>query len=334
MIGEYLNNMKKSKKSIIKLEPSVKEHIWGGTKLKEKYDKKSNNKIISETWELSAHKDGPSIIASGKYKGVKFNEYISIMGHEILGSKSERYTDLPILIKFIDTADDLSVQVHPDDEYALKYEKDYGKNEIWYVVDCESNSYLYCGFNKDISKDEIRQRISDGTLLEVLNKVPVFKGQNIFIKTGTVHAIGKGLLICEIQQSSNVTYRLFDYNRIDKNGEKRPLHIDKALDVIDCKKFEIDQINKDEPTTAEKSLDYQKLIECEYFSVERYSIQDHIELYGKKDSFISIVVTEGEGSIYAEGEKLDFKSTDCFLIPAGESKIEIIGKCTFLKVYL
>lgn len=326
--------MKKSKEDIIKLEPSVKEHIWGGRKLKEKYAKKSNHKIISETWELSTHKDGPSLLASGECTGVKLNEYISTMGHEILGSKSEKYTDLPILIKFIDAADNLSVQVHPDDEYALRYEKDYGKNEIWYVVDCEPNSYIYCGFNRDISKDEIKERIIDGSLLEVLNKIPVFKGQSIFIKAGTVHAIGKGILICEIQQSSNVTYRLFDYNRVDKNGEKRELHIEKALDVIDCKRFEISQINKDKSIVDKGNLRNQKLIESEYFTVEEYSAKDQVTLYGKKDSFVSIVIIEGEGTINVEDEKLDFKATDCFFIPASENKIEIIGNCTFLKVYL
>lgn len=324
--------MKKLKEDIIKLEPSVKEHIWGGRKLKEKYGKRSNHKIISETWELSTHKDGPSFLASGEYTGVKLDEYISVMGHEILGCKSEKYRDLPILIKFIDAADNLSVQVHPDDEYALKYERDYGKNEIWYVVDCEPDSYIYCGFNRDVSKDEIKEKIIEGTLLDLLNKIPVFKGQSIFIKAGTVHAIGQGILICEIQQSSNVTYRLFDYNRTNKNGEKRELHIEKALDVIDCKKFEIDQIKKD--IVGQANLTNQKLIESEYFTVEEYSTKDHVTLYSKEDSFVSIVIIEGEGSIHTKDEKFNFKATDCFFIPASENKIEIIGNCTFLKVYL
>jgi len=326
--------------NLIKLEPAFKDNLWGGTKLRDIYGKNCDYEVIAESWELSTHKAGQSIISSGQNKGMLLGEYINLVGDNILGWKCDHYSKFPLLIKFIDAKDKLSIQVHPNDDYALLNENEYGKNEMWYVVDCELDSYLYCGFNKDISKEEIRERIENGTLTEVLKRISVYKGQTIFVKAGTVHAIGKGILICEIQQSSNVTYRLFDYERKDKYGDLRELHINKALDVIDCSKKQDDQayvafangenlINKLENGIG---CTVQPLGQCKYFSVVKYSVLNKAILLADESSFLSIIILEGEGRIAVGENQINFKATDSFFVPAGKEKIEIFGECSFLSV--
>lgn len=324
--------------NIIKLEPAFKDYLWGGTKLRDIYKKNCDYKIIAESWELSTHKVGQSIVSSGKHKGMMLGEYIRLLGKDILGWKCNPYDKFPLLIKFIDARENLSIQVHPDDNYALRVEEEYGKNEMWYIMDCEPGSYLYCGFNKDIDKNEIRKRCEMGTLTDVLNKVPVFKGQTIFVKAGTVHAIGKGILACEIQQSSNVTYRMYDYGRKDKYGELRELHIDSALDVIDYSKMSnklLTGLTYYETAVThlenEKGCETQLLGVCKYFSVMKYSVLNKAVLLADESSFISIVVLEGEGSIKIGKDELHFKAADSFFIPAKKMKIEVFGKCTFLR---
>ncbi|MFV0255295.1 MAG: type I phosphomannose isomerase catalytic subunit, partial [Erysipelotrichaceae bacterium] len=185
---------------MIKLKPAFKDYLWGGTRLKKEYGMKTELDIVAEAWELSAHPDGPARITNGKYVGKNFIEYLDIVGKKAWGTNAQHFEQFPILIKFIDAKQALSIQVHPNDEYALQVEKEYGKNEMWYIVDCEPGSYLYYGVNQDLTKEEYRKHIEDDTILEVLNKVEVKKGDCFFIKAGTIHAIGEGCLICEIQQ--------------------------------------------------------------------------------------------------------------------------------------
>lgn len=320
--------------NIMKLEPAFKDYLWGGTRLRDLYGKKCDYDKIAESWELSTHKAGQSIIATGRYKGMMLGEFISSNDASILGWKCEHFEQFPLLIKFIDARESLSIQVHPDDEYALREENEYGKNEMWYIVDCEPDAYLYCGFKKDISKEEVRRRIEDCTLEEVLNKVPVHKGQTIFIKAGTIHAIGKGILICEIQQSSNVTYRLYDYGRRDKYGELRELHIDKGLDVLDTTvlSYELeDDIVKSEVASAAEN-NAVLLGECKYFSVAKYDIEEKETLLVDESSFEAVVVISGEGKIVSGEDELTFGTADTFFIPAGKKKVEISGKCVILVV--
>ena len=203
--------------AILKLKPSGKDYIWGGHKLVDNYGKEMTGDRLAETWELSCNPDGPSFVANGEDAGKTLRQYIEEHGKKVLGTNCERFEDFPILTKFIDAQDNLSIQVHPDNEYALKNEGQYGKTEMWYVVDAEEGACLYHGFNREISKDEFAKRIEEDTLLEVLNKVPVHKGDVFFIEAGTIHAIGKGLIIAEIQQNSNVTYRVYDYGRVGKD---------------------------------------------------------------------------------------------------------------------
>ena len=196
--------------AILKLKPSGKDYLWGGRRLIEEYGKEFDGEKLAETWELSCHPDGPSYVDSGEYKGETLSEYILMEGKKVTGTHSRPYEQFPLLIKFIDAHDDLSIQVHPDDSYAIAHENQYGKTEMWYIVDCEEGASLYYGFAREISREEFAGRIRNHTLLEVLNKVEVQKGDVLFIESGTIHAIGSGNLIAEIQQNSNVTYRVYD----------------------------------------------------------------------------------------------------------------------------
>ena len=302
---------------IVRMEPAFKDNLWGGTRLRDVYGKKCDYDIVAESWELSTHKAGQSIVATGKNKGLMLGEYINRFGRGILGWKCDPYERFPLLIKFIDSRESLSIQVHPGDDYALQKEDEYGKNELWYVVDCEPESYLYCGFSRDTDEAEVRRRIEDGTLTEILNKIPVKKGDSYFIENGTVHAIGPGVLICEIQQSSNVTYRLYDYQRRDKYGELRELHIDKAMEVANF---------------HEKDMEAVKTMECKYFSIEKSVFDGEVSFNLDDSSFRAFVVLEGSGQVSCGEESLAYRPADCFFVPAGKKTVVFHGCGTVLKV--
>ena len=302
---------------IVRMEPAFKDNLWGGTRLRDVYGKKCDYDIVAESWELSTHKAGQSIVATGKNKGLMLGEYINRFGRGILGWKCDPYERFPLLIKFIDSRESLSIQVHPGDDYALQKEDEYGKNELWYVVDCEPESYLYCGFSRDTDEAEVRRRIEDGTLTEILNKIPVKKGDSYFIENGTVHAIGSGVLICEIQQSSNVTYRLYDYQRRDKYGELRELHIDKAMEVTNF---------------HEKDMEAAKTMECKYFSIEKSVFDGEVSFNLDDSSFRAFVVLEGSGQVSCGEESLAYRPADCFFVPAGKKTVVFHGCGTVLKV--
>ena len=301
---------------IVRMEPAFKDNLWGGTRLRDVYGKKCDYDIVAESWELSTHKAGQSIVATGKNKGLMLGEYINRFGRGILGWKCDPYERFPLLIKFIDSRESLSIQVHPGDDYALQKEDEYGKNELWYVVDCEPESYLYCGFSRDTDEAEVRRRIKDGTLTEILNKIPVKKGDSYFIENGTVHAIGPGVLICEIQQSSNVTYRLYDYQRRDKYGELRELHIDKAMEVTNF---------------HEKDMEAAKTMECKYFSIEKSVFDGEVSFNLDDSSFRAFVVLEGSGQVSCGEESLAYRPADCFFVPAGKKTVVFHGCGTVLK---
>jgi mannose-1-phosphate guanylyltransferase/mannose-6-phosphate isomerase len=302
---------------IVRLEPAFKDNLWGGTRLRDIYGKKCDYEVIAESWELSTHKAGQSMVATGKNQGLMLGEYIARFGRKILGWKCEPYERFPLLIKFIDSRESLSIQVHPGDDYALQKEDEYGKNELWYIVDCEPDSYLYCGFSKDTDEEEVRRRIENGTLPEILNRIPVKKGESYFIETGTVHAIGPGVLVCEIQQSSNVTYRLYDYQRRDKYGELRELHVDKAMEVVDFHR---------------KDLMAAGAMECKYFSVEKWEIRKEQSFALDDSSFRAFVILNGSGTVQVGEEVLSYKAADCFFVPAGKKTVVFTGSGELLKV--
>ncbi len=308
--------------SLLKLTPSYKDYLWGGHRLVEEYNKQYEGSVLAESWELSCHPDGPSGILNGAYAGRTLAEYIDGEGKEVLGTHCRRFRDFPILIKFIDAKDNLSIQVHPGNRYALKNEGQYGKTEMWYVMDAGKEAYLYYGFEKEISREEFEKRIREDTLLEVLNAVPVQKGDVLFIESGTIHAIGKDILIAEIQQNSNVTYRVYDYGRVGKDGKKRDLHIEKALAVTNRV-----------PIIRDKSS-YPHVADCDYFTVDKLNLDGKVmkrmEGSVSEESFASILILEGKGEIICGEETLSFQKGDSFFISAGSGSYQIEGVCDAL----
>lgn len=286
------------------------------------FHKEYEGEVLAETWELSVHKDGPSYIIDGEYAGETLEEYILMEGKKTLGNHARKFKQFPVLIKFIDAAQDLSVQVHPNDEFALKNERQYGKTEMWYVVDCEQDASLYYGFSRMVELEELQERIKNHTLLEILNKIYIKKGDVLFIEPGTIHAIGKGCVIAEIQQNSNVTYRVYDYGRKDKNGKERDLHIEKAL-----------QVTNRIPIRRQRSFD-PHIVTCEYFTVDKLvldgSLMKQISGVVGKDSFVHILMLEGEAEIRSNEEMSCMKKGDSILLTASTGNYEIEGACEAL----
>lgn len=305
----------------MKLTAPCKDYIWGGTRLREEYGKISDADRIAESWELSCHKDGESIIFNGDFAGKTLSEFIKENGNDVLGKNCDKFDNFPILIKLIDAKDNLSVQVHPDNDYALRVEGEYGKTEMWYIVDCDPGAELLYGFKGNIVKEEFERRIKDNTLLEVTNSVPVHKGDVFFIEAGTLHAIGKGILIAEIQQNSNTTYRIYDYGRVGADGKPRQLHVEKAVEVTKLTPPEY-------PTKAMGEIEQkdgcsvQLLSKCDYFRVNKVCVWEHCVLEASAKSFNSVLVLDGEGEI--DGVKLK-KGDSCF-IPAGYGEYTFKGK--------
>lgn len=315
--------------ALLKLSPSTKDYIWGGRRLIEEYGKHTSKDKIAETWELACHKDGacyvenPDLMISNENTNadseskLSLQEYIAQHGKAILGSNCQHFSDFPIIIKLIDAKDNLSLQVHPDDAYALKHEHQYGKTEMWYVVDADPDSFLYYGFRQDVTKEQFRQAIADGSLLNLLNAVPVKKGDVFFINAGTIHAIGKGILIAEIQQNSNVTYRVYDYKRKDAQGNERQLHIDQSIAVAN--------LHKSQPVKLEKHLGI-----CEYFCVDKLSLDGtvakNVTLYVDYSSFVSILVLSGEGIISDGKTSFAYKKGQSFFITAASGEFTISGE--------
>lgn len=308
----------------LKLKAPLKDYIWGGKRLKEEYNKKSDLEKVAESWELSCHKAGESIIKSGEFEGLTLSEYINKNGKAVLGSRASHFDEFPILIKLIDAADNLSVQVHPDNEYALRVEGEYGKTEMWYIVDCEEGAYLLYGFTKEITKEEFAKRIEDNTLLEVTNKVPVKKGDVLFIDAGTLHAIGKGILIAEIQQNSNTTYRIYDYGRADANGTPRELHIDKAKEVTKLTPPTRDTKPQGKTENLD-GFDSTLLASCEYFKVYHWNIKESAIGFAGDESFNHILVLDGEFELDYGFGSLGLVKGDSVFIPADMGEYELIG---------
>lgn len=312
-------NRKENDMEILKLDAPCKDYIWGGNRLREEYGKVSSADKIAESWELSCHKDGQSVIANGSYKGKTLSQYLAD-NKASLGTACDRFEYFPILIKLIDAKDNLSVQVHPDNDYAMRVEGEYGKTEMWYIVDCEEGAQLIYGFDKEISREEFADRIKNNTLLEVTNNVPVHKGDVFFIESGTLHAIGKGILIAEIQQNSNTTYRVYDYGRVGKDGKPRELHIEKAIDVTELCPPKYDTKPQGSPEKiegGEKTL----LRTCEYFDVHKIRVNDTVTLNADEKSFNSLLVLDGEGKIGG----IDAKKGDSFFVPAGFGEYTVTG---------
>ncbi len=309
------------------LKGAVKDYLWGGTRLIEEFGFETDADKAAEAWVLSCHKDGASIVKNGELAGKTLAQAIKLWGDKAIGKNALKFEYFPLLIKLIDAKDRLSVQVHPDDEYALKNEGEYGKTEMWYVVDAEPDAQLIYGFNRTISSSEFEKRIKNNTLTEVCNYVPVKKGDIFFISAGTLHAIGKGILIAEIQQNSNSTYRVSDYGRLGADGKPRPLHIEKAIAVTKTHEPEEAYGNVGELTLYPFGM-VRTLASCDLFTAELISLNGNAGMC-ENDSFMSLLVLEGEAVLsYPEGN-MRIKKGDSVFVPAGirfalSGKAEII----------
>ncbi len=319
------------------LKPAGKDYLWGGTRLNDDFSKEIDMLPLAETWECSTHPDGLSVVASGEYEGRTLRDVLAenpaYMGEKHVEKKGE----IPILIKFIDAKSDLSVQVHPDDEYAQMHEDgSLGKTEMWYVLDARRGAQIVYGFRRDMDQETLRKNLKAGTIERYLQRVPIQKDDMFYIPAGKVHAIGAGALIAEIQESSNLTYRMYDYNRLDKGGNKRPLHIDKAVQVVDLRGGE-------EPRQPMRVLKFKRgyatelLCRCKYFQTERMLLnterwRDGAEFQTGTDSFKVLLCTEGVGTLAGSAEGIQFIKGDCIFVPAASEPLRLHGKGQLLVV--
>lgn len=292
---------------ITKTIPAFKDYIWGGNKLKKEFHKETALDRVAESWELAAHKDGTSGFVGEEFTLSDLFE----KRRDLIGTNADSFERFPMIIKLIDAKDNLSVQVHPSDEYALANENSYGKTEMWYVVEAEEGAGLYVGFKRDVTEEEFRRLIAENRLQEVLNFIPVKPGEWFFIEAGTVHAIGKGVLIAEVQQNSNLTYRLYDYGRVGADGKPRELHVEKGVRVSKLSAYQED-----------------KRTSCEYFSCESVSLSGARKMTADKKSFVALVIMDG--SLCCDGA--NYQKGDTVFIPAGYGEFTVEGQAKFIAV--
>lgn len=311
-----------------KLEPAYKDYIWGGNKLKTDYNKKTELPIVAESWELSARPDASSVIADGELAGMPFSEfyrrYPQLCGTDAAGSPV-----FPVLIKLIDAKESLSVQVHPDDRYAIAKEHDLGKTEMWVVLDCEEGASLYYGFERPVDKATYQNALQNGTLTELLRAVPVKRGDVFYIPAGTIHAIGAGIVLAEIQENSNSTYRVYDYGRVGADGKPRPLHVGKALDVTRLTNAPDSVPGEEEPQTTPCGT-VRRLASCPYFTVDGVELDGRFTFEADGSSFVSVLCTDGEGVLSANEKELMAKKGDSLFVPSDIPQFGLDGKGRFL----
>ncbi|MDO6853830.1 type I phosphomannose isomerase catalytic subunit [Cellulophaga lytica] len=307
----------------LKFNPILKERLWGGTKLRDVLNKPIENDITGESWELSTVKGDVSVVSNGDLAGISLQELINSQTNDLLGvSVAERFgKEFPILIKFIDAKQDLSIQLHPNDELAKKRHNSFGKTEMWYVMDADQDAELIVGFNKDVAKDEYANSIKNDTLLDLLNYEKVKEGDTFFINTGKIHAIGAGVLLAEIQQTSDVTYRVFDFNRKDKNGNLRELHTEQALDAIDYTKKDDFKV----AYSTEKN-EVNTMVDCPYFKTNFIELTENIKQdVTSRDSFTIYMCVGGSATVKNEFGEANLVKGETILVPALSKSIEIIS---------
>lgn len=321
------------------LAPSGKDYLWGGERLSDDFNKNIDCRPLAETWECSTHPDGASVVRSGPFTGLTLSELFALYP-DYLGTKLSGVGELPVLVKFIDARRDLSVQVHPPDAYAREHEHGaHGKSEMWYVVEAARDAHLIYGFLHDTDRETVRRSLNEGTLLRHLQKVPVKKGDVFFIPAGQVHALGAGCLVAEVQESSNVTYRLYDYDRVDRNGQKRPLHVDKALEVANLRSSAAPrqpmEVVRFRPGTM-----IELLCRCPWFQVEKITVDTRrcrtlARFKSNPESFRALLCVEGCGTLSwgsAAHERLDFFRGDSIFVPADSVEYRIHGMAQLLRV--
>ncbi|MCC8161942.1 MAG: class I mannose-6-phosphate isomerase [Lachnospiraceae bacterium] len=320
---------------IMRLLPAGKDYLWGGTRLREEFGKQIPLTPLAETWECSVHPDGPSVVANGVFAGMTLAEVLDCHP-EYIGSKvkpdAQGKRELTVLVKFIDAKQNLSIQVHPDDDYAREKENQNGKSEMWYVMEADKGASLIYGFQHPMSREQLRKAVDTGTLDKHLQKVQGEKGDVYYVPAGTVHGIGAGTLVAEIQESSNVTYRVYDYNRVDKNGRKRELHFDQAVEVMDMS-IAPDIRKKSRFVHYYPGCSREILCRCKYFETEHIRVTHGFAFTVYDASFQILLCLDGEAGIEAgESEPVRFGKGDCLFLPAGLGRCYVIGKAQMLKI--
>jgi mannose-6-phosphate isomerase len=314
-----------------RIKPIAKHMIWGGNRLVNEYGLETNEKKVAEAWMLSCNEAGLSLVLEGPLAQTTLCKAIGDELSSVLGHNNNKTDIFPVLIKLIDAHDDLSIQVHPDDAYAVKNGLVSGKTELWYILDASDDAFIYYGFSREVSKEELKSHIEKKTLPEILNRVPVNKGDVFFIESGVIHAIGAGILLMEVQQNANTTYRVYDYDRKDAAGNLRELHLDEALEVVDRSVVGREAIH---PQIEEREgYSFSRLMNCQHFTVDRLDVKTGADCICGEDSFASVVITRGSGQILFENKQfgtagsMAISKGDSIFIPAGAGPFRIQGQC-------
>jgi mannose-6-phosphate isomerase len=314
----------------LQFEPILKERIWGGEKLKTVLHKSIVSKITGESWELSTVEGDVSCIANGELKGKSLTSLIDELPKEILGTEVyKRFgKQFPLLFKYLDAREDLSIQVHPNDELANKRHNSFGKTEMWYIMQADDEAKIIVGFKEKSNADDYVKNLKNNTLLSILDEVPVKSGDVFFLETGTVHAIGAGLVVAEIQQTSDITYRIYDFDRLDTSGNTRELHVDLALEAINYNKV---QTKKDYTKNVNDS---NGVVDCPYFTTNFIPLDGKITVSKSVTTFTVYMCVEGTFEIEYSNSKLEYKKGDTILIPAAMNAFILHGKASILEIYI
>ena len=315
-----------------KFEPLLKQTLWGGDKIIPFKHLNTKMEQVGESWEISGVKDNETIVANGPEKGKTLNQLVSEQKGKLVGNENyERFgNEFPLLIKFIDARQDLSIQVHPTDEVAHRQGKSRGKTEMWYALDSDTGAQLYNGLKQQITPEQYKAMVENDTITNALARYEVHEGDVFFIPAGRIHAIGAGCFVAEIQQTSDVTYRIYDFKRKDKNGNYRELHTKEAAESIDYTVLPNYRAEY-EPTQNEGV----QLISCPYFTTAVYDLTEPMTLdYSELDSFVILIAVKGEGRLICNGEEMPFQMGDTVLFPATTNEVRVEGDVKFLETYV
>jgi mannose-6-phosphate isomerase len=314
----------------LKFNPILKDRIWGGTKLKSVLNKPIQSEITGESWEISTVPNDISVISDGIFEGKNLNELIAEFPIEVLGSSVfDRFgKQFPLLFKYLDAKQDLSIQLHPDDALAKKRHNSFGKTEMWYIMQADADARIIVGFKENSNPEEYLNCLKNKTLLSILDEVKVNEGDVFFLETGTVHAIGAGMIVAEIQQTSDITYRIYDFDRKDADGNERELHVDLALEAINYNKIEAQKVYDKEINISNQVVD------CKYFTTNFIPLNGAMEISKSQETFTVYMCVSGGFEIITERETFSYKKGDTILIPATLNRFSIKGDALILEIYI
>ncbi|MBP8157791.1 MAG: class I mannose-6-phosphate isomerase [Flavobacterium sp.] len=310
--------------------PILKDRIWGGTKLKSYLNKPITSEITGESWEISTVENDVSVVSKGDFKGKSLNELIAEFPVEILGTKvyAAFGKQFPLLFKYLDAREDLSIQLHPNDELAKKHHNSFGKTEMWYVMQADDDASLIVGFKDKSTPEEFMKHLENKTLPDILDSKKVKPGDVFMLKTGTIHALGAGILIAEIQQTSDITYRVYDFDRVDAQGNKRELHVDLALEALNYDKVEAQRFYDEQENVSNE------VINCQYFTTHFIPLNGNLKVNKNSDSFTVYMCVEGRFELVYNGKTYAYQKGDTVLIPASLTDFQLSGQASILEIYI